>query len=94
MTTTPESNLITLLAEAAAAQVADPDAPRRPAIEGKFAVYSTEEGGVVLGIAIADGPMAGEHHQEFRPPLIRMLASFAGGGSKLGALKGIFGRGQ
>lgn len=86
-------DLLSMIRAMAAANEASGDAPR-PAVAGTFALYPMADGGLMFVTDVADGPLAGIKHNRISPALIRAAGALGGGGSKLGAVKALIGRGK
>lgn len=63
-----------------------------PVVQGSFAMYPMDDGGIMAVSSVEQGPMAGVHHHRIPPALIRAAVTLAGGGGKLKALKTMMGR--
>lgn len=61
-----------------------------PMMQGSFAMYPMEDGGVMCVANVAEGPMAGTRHMRLSPNLIRAVQGLASGGG-LGMFKALMG---
>lgn len=87
---TDVGDFISELAELARAADGQPTAMA----EGSFALYPMEDGGLMFVTAVQDGPLTGIKHMRMPPSLIRAVAVFATGGSKMQAVKAFIGGGR
>lgn len=78
-----------VIADLAAHAVAQGD-HAAPILQGTFAMYPMEDGGVMVATNITEGPMAGVKHIRIAPALIAAGTALTGG-SKMGALKALMG---
>lgn len=86
------TDMLSLIQAMAAANEAD--GVNRPAVAGTFALYPMTDGGLMFVTDVAEGPLAGVKHSRISPALIRAAGALGSGGSKLGVVKALMGRGK
>lgn len=74
-------------------ETATTEEPGPPLAQGTFALWTLPDGGLLFVANVTDGPHAGTHRQRIPPQILNSIKALAGG-SKIGALKGLFGIGK